>query len=119
MILETVSLTAILNYAKLIGEISSAIAFIFGVFGVINWIKNKFININDNVIGLKNSMDTHMNGLRDDIKDQTRIISTALQEQRSDFRAFYNPNLYNMHTNGAYVMTRAKRTPAKKKKKKD
>ncbi len=95
--------------------------FAYGVFKVITWVKNKFISINDNVVELKNSMDTHITGLREDIKLQTSTIATALSEQRADFRTFYGPAMMmqfqtQLQQNAVPVRAkRAVRKPAKKK----
>src|SRR5208337_2874710 len=116
MLLETaITITALVNGVKILSGIVSALGLIFGVFKLITWIKNKFISIDNNVVELKKSMDTHIGGLRDDIKNQTTVLSTALAEQRSDFRTFYGPSLlYNMQQQTQQaVPVRAKRAPRK------
>ena len=45
------------------------------------------------MVQLKESIDTHVNGLRDEMKSQTHTIATALSEQRQDFRTFFAPSL--------------------------
>ena len=92
---------------------------IVGVYKVINWIKSKLTNIDSNVVALKDSMDTHISGLREDIKLQTSTIATALSEQRQDFRTFYAPSMLMQQMQAlqapAAVPVRAKRAVRKKK----
>ena len=82
--------------SKILGSVTGILASVFGVFKVINWIKTKFNSIDSNVVELKKSMDTHIGGLREDIKNQTTAITAALSEQRQDFRTFYTPTLLLM-----------------------
>lgn len=113
MLVETGLLLGLANDIKIIGGVISASGLLFGVFRVINWIKNKFINIDKNVTDLKDSMDKNMVGLRDDIKAQTASITDALKEQRADFRTFVAPVLLQTQfTNSSLITTpvRAKRT---------
>jgi hypothetical protein len=112
-------LNAIYIILKILGGISTFTGLTFGVFKVITWIKNKFNNIDANVVALKSSMDTHINGLREDIKTQTTTLANALSEQRADFRTFYAPTLLllQQHQQALALPTpaRAKRVVRKKK----
>jgi hypothetical protein len=112
-----VSLATLLLILKFIGGVVSALTLLFGVFKVINWVKNKFINIDANVTALKDSMETGLNKLSDDIKSQTHTIATELKEQRQDFRTFYAPILMmqQMQQSMNAAPVRAKRSPRKKK----
>lgn len=124
---DPISLATILLILKIAGGITTFSGSIIGVFKVITWIKNKLTNIDSNVVALKDSIDTHINGLREDVKSQTSTIATALSEQRADFRTFYAPSLLMMQNlqNAqsaqlpAVSPVRAKRTvkPAKRKSK--
>lgn len=117
MLIEALTVSNIINTTKITSGIIGSITFLFGVFKMINWIKTKLTNIDENVIKLKDSMDSHITGLRQDIKEQTHIISNALTEQRNDFRTFYAPTLLMMQQQQAQtaVPVRAKRTVRKKK----
>ena len=111
-----VSLTLIWLIIKIIGAASSVLAFIFGVFKVINWVKNKFINIDANVTSLKSTMENGFKNLSDDINKQTSTIAGELKEQRQDFRTFYAPILMmqQMQQQPPLVApVRAKRAPRK------
>ena len=88
-----ITIATLLFLGKIVGAITALSTALFGVFKVINWIKAKFVSIDDNVVKLKDSMDVHITGLRDDIKEQTKTISNALSEQRQDFRMLYAPTL--------------------------
>ena len=116
---DPISLATIMFILKILGGVMTFSTVIVGVFKVINWIKTKFISINDNVVELKNSMDTHISGLREDIKLQTSTIATALSEQRQDFRTFYAPSMLMQQMQSfqtqAAVPVRAKRAVRKKK----
>ena len=116
----TTTLAGILLAAKVVGAFATLGTAVFGVFRVITWIKNKLTNIDSNVVKLKESMDSHITGLRSDIKDQTATIVTAFSEQRSDFRTFYGPTLMLMQQQQALqTPVRAKRSvrkPAQRKK---
>ena len=118
---DPISLATILLILKIAGGITTFSGFVIGVFKVITWIKNKLSNIDSNVVALKNSMDTHIGGLREDIKLQTSTIATALSEQRADFRTFYAPSLLMMQQQSsqfqaaAAMPVRAKRAQRKKK----
>jgi hypothetical protein len=110
-------------YLKYGTTIVSFLGIVFGVFRVISWVKNKFIAINDNVLDLKTSLETNFTGLRDDVKEQTKVIASALSEQRQDFRTFYAPTLLmlqqsqvqqNLQPSPARAK-RATRKPAKRK----
>lgn len=119
MIVESLTVAGLIDILKVITTIAGSLALLFGVFKMINWVKNKFININNNVIALEQSLTTNMQGLREDIKDQTHTLATELREQRQDFRTFYGP--YIMHMNMQQQLQPAtarakKRTPAKAKK---
>ena len=124
---DPISLATILFILKIAGGVMTFATFIIGVFKVITWIKNKLTNIDSNVVALKDSIDTHINGLRDDVKVQTSTLGTALSEQRADFRTFYAPSLLMMQQQNAQfqantpasVPVRAKRTrkPLKRKSK--
>ncbi len=94
--MEPISAVAILGGLKIAGTGVSALGFVFGVFKVINWIKGKFVSIDNNVVALKQSMDASIGGLREDIKHQTSTLAAALSEQRQDFRTFYAPTLLMM-----------------------
>jgi hypothetical protein len=113
--MEPITAVAILGGLKIAGTGVSALGFIFGVFKVINWVKNKFTSIDANVVELKNSMDTNFNGLREDIKHQTTTLASALSEQRQDFRTFYAPTLLMMQQFQQPAPVRAK--PSKRVKK--
>lgn len=117
---DPISLATLFLVGKIVGTVTTIGGLFIGVLKVITWIKNKLTNIDSNVVALKNSMDTHISGLREDIKAQTSTIATALSEQRADFRTFYAPSLLmmqqtNAQFNAAAVPVRAKR-PARKKK---
>jgi|SRR6185437_3908159 len=118
---DFISLATILLILKIAGGIATFSGFIIGVFKVITWIKNKFTSIDNNVVELKNSMDVHITGLREDIKSQTSTIATALSEQRQDFRTFYAPvmmmqQMQQMQQPAALMPVRAKRKKAARKK---
>jgi len=112
---ELISLTLILTIFKVLGGVTTLVSLAYGVFKVITWIKNKFTSIDENVVALKTSMDTHITGLREDIKSQTTTIASALSEQRADFRTFYAPTLLMLQQQSAQqlIPVRAKR-PARK-----
>lgn len=121
--LDPASLAIGYIYLKFGTTVASALGLMYGAFKVINWIKTKFININDNVLNLKNSLDTNFAGLREDVKEQTTVIASALSEQRQDFRTFYAPTLLMLQQSQAQQTLkaapvrakRATRKPAKKK----
>ena len=120
---DFISLTLILTICKILGGVSFISGAIIGVYKVINWVKTKLSSIDLNVVELKQSMDTHITGLRDDVKAQTNALTTELREQRSDFRTFYAPSLLQMMSANqpVPVPVRAKQTvnkkaPARKKK---
>jgi len=94
--MEPISWATLLFAGKILGSLTGVTTALFGVFKVINWIKAKIANIDSNVVELKTSMDAHIGGLRDDIKQQTTTLATALQEQRADFRTFYAPTIMAM-----------------------
>jgi hypothetical protein len=117
MLVEALTVTSLVNYIKVISGAISIMAFVLGVFRVINWVKNKFTSIDANVIQLKNTIDTQMGGLREDVKHQTNAIVSAMGEQRADFRTFYAPTLLMMQQNAqlqAAVPIRAKQPPKRK-----
>ena len=95
-------------------------ALLFGIFRGWLWVKNKFVNIDNNVVELKKSLDTHISGLREDVQDQTKTIAGALSEQRQDFRTFYAP-LFMLQQAQAQQLAaparakRASRKPTRKK----
>jgi hypothetical protein len=93
MLMEAITVASFVGVVKVISGFLSAIGILFGVFKVINWIKSKLTSIDSNVVELKQSMSAHVNGLRDDIQEQTKVISHALGEQRADMRSFYLPFL--------------------------
>ena len=114
--MEPLSIASITIIAKNFSIIVSVLGLLFGVFKVINWVKSKLTNIDANVIALKNSMDTHITGLRDDIKDQTAAITSALSEQRQDFRTFYAPmSLLMQNQQNQYQAIVAAKKPIKRK----
>ena len=116
---EPLTIAGIFGIIKIASGILSAIGVLFGMFKIINWIKVKLSNIDTNVVELKNSMDSHITGLRDDIKSQTINIVSELKEQRSDFRTFYGPTLLHMQLNSPLAAPlKAKRTVRKAVKKK-
>ena len=82
---------------------------------MITWIKNKFISIENNVVELKKSVDTNIGGLREDIKTQTSAITTALSEQRQDFRTFYAPTLLMMQQQSAQFQASTTLAPVRAK----
>lgn len=94
--MEPISAVFVLGVLKIVGSVASALGFLFGVFKVINWVKAKFVSIDTNVVELKKSMDTNINGLREDIKHQTATLASALSEQRQDFRTYFAPTLLMM-----------------------
>lgn len=94
--MEPVSLATVFFIFKVIGTITTACGFLFGVFKLIMWIKNKFVNIDANVTALKSTMETGFTNLSNDIKAQTTTIASELREQRQDFRTFYAPTLLAM-----------------------
>lgn len=96
MLIEAITVASFIGVIKIISGFLSAIGILFGVFKVINWIKSKLTSIDSNVVELKQSMSSHVNGLREDIQEQTKVISSALGEQRQDFRTFYAPTLLMM-----------------------
>lgn len=121
MLLESVTLAALINVFKISGTAVSIVGSIFGVFKLIGWIKTKFVSIDKNVIELKNIMESNITGLRDDIKAQTNTIANELREQRADFRTFYAPTLLHMQSQlreatapQPLVPVRAKRSVKKK-----
>src|ERR1039457_6322543 len=93
MIGEAIAISTVASTLKITSGILSVMGVVFGVFKVINWLKTTFTRIDNNVVELKNSMDTHILGLREDIKVQTSTIASALSEQRADFRTFYAPTM--------------------------
>lgn len=108
---------------KIFGAIVTLLTALFGVFKVIGWVKNQLTKIDNNVVELKASFDKGINDLREDVKDQTKTIATALSEQRSDFRTFYAPTLLLMQQNAQLnatpaVPVRAKRPVKRRTKKK-
>jgi len=105
---DPISAVAVLGGIKVASGVVSGLGLIFGVFKVITWIKNKFTSIDANVVELKNSMDTHITGLREDVKAQTATIAAALSEQRQDFRTFYAPTLWAMQQTQQPAPARAK-----------
>ncbi len=120
---ELISLSLLLTVFKIVGGVGTCTGFIFGVFKVISWIKAKFISIDQNVVDMKNSMDSHITGLREEIKNQTTTLAGELREQRQDFRTFYAPTLLHMLQNNkaqetAPVPVRARKQPIKIVKKK-
>jgi len=115
--MEPITISTVITWSYIGGKVLGALAIPIGVFKVINWVKTKFISINNNVIDLKTSMDTHIQGLRDDIKHQTATLATALSEQRQDFRTFYAPTLLMMQQSSAPAL-RAKKPVKRKIKKK-
>ena len=118
MLLETaVTIAALINGIKILSGIVSALGLLYGVFKVINWIKSKLTSIDSNVVELKNSLESHIGGLREDIKTQTTTLASALAEQRQDFRTFYAPTLLYMQQSQNPLQTapaRAKRAAPKK-----
>jgi len=94
--MDPISWATLMLAGKILGAVTGAVGFAAGVIKVIMWIKNKFTSIDDNVVELKKSMDTHITALRNDVKDQTTAITAALSEQRQDFRTFYAPTLLMM-----------------------
>ena len=114
---DLISLTLLLTILKITGGLATLCTLMFGVFRVINWIKTKLTNIDATVLELKDSMDTHISGLREDIKLQTSTLAIALQEQRADFRTFCAPSLLMMnqqlHPLLAATPVRAKRAAKK------
>lgn len=114
--MEPLSIASITIIAKNFSIILSIVGLLFGVFKVINWIKSKLTNIDSNVIALKESMDGHITGLRDDIKEQTVAITSALSEQRQDFRTFYAPmSLLMQNQQNQYQAAFAAKKPVKRK----
>ena len=99
--MEPISWATLIFAGKVLGSIAGAVAFATGVAKVITWIKTKFTSIDSNVVELKKSMDSHITGLRNDIRDQTTTIASALNEQRQDFRTFYAPTLLLMQNQQA------------------
>jgi hypothetical protein len=117
--LDPISITVFASVARDISIISSIAGGAYGIFKVISWVKGKFVSIDNNVVELKNSMDNHITGLREDIKTQTAILASALSEQRADFRTFYAPTLLLMQQAQQSLYQppapiRAKRAPRKK-----
>lgn len=90
-------------------------AFLFGVFRGWLWVKNKFVNIDANVIEMKTSLDAHFDALRKDVQDQTKTIAGALTEQRQDFRTFYAPLFMLQQAQAPVRAKKASRKPARKK----
>ena len=120
MLVETtISVTTLLNWAKITSAVVTAFSLLFGVFKVINWIKGKFVSINENVVELKTMMTENMTGLREDIKNQTTTLASELREQRQDFRTFYAPYIVqSMQASMPQqqpLLAKAKRTSPKKK----
>jgi hypothetical protein len=95
-------------------------ALLFGIFRGWLWVKNKFVNIDANVIEMKKSLDTHFDALRSDVQDQTKTIAGALSEQRQDFRTFYAPMflMQQSQVQQAAAPVRAKKAPRKPARKK-
>ena len=89
--MEPFSAVFILGVLKIVGSVASVLGVLFGVFKVISWVKGKFVSIDENVVSLKQAIDTNLTALRNDIKEQTHVISTALSEQRQDLRTFVVP----------------------------
>jgi hypothetical protein len=94
---DPISLTAIILAGKVVGSTLTLLSVIFGAFKAVNWIISKIQDISTNVVELKTSMDSHITGLREDIKNQTTTIASALGEQRQDFRTFFAPTLLMLH----------------------
>jgi len=126
VIIETLTISSLLDSLGLGVKIAGIVAFLFsgtlGVFRVINWVKGKFISINNNVIALNNTMAESLTGLREDIKHQTTTLSNELREQRADFRTFYGPFIAQQkqmvvpqYAVPSGSLARAKKTPVKKK----
>ncbi len=116
MLIEaTITVASLLDAAKLVSAGTAVIGLIAGVFKVITWIKSKLTSIENNVVDLKKSVDTNIGGLREDIKTQTTAITTALSEQRQDFRTFYAPTLLLMQQQSANFQANTTLAPARAK----
>jgi hypothetical protein len=120
MLIEAITISGVVNAAKIISAILSILGLFYGVFKVINWVKTKLSSIDSNVVSLKTSIDSLIGGLRDDVKDQTQSLTNELREQRQDFRTFYSPILLMMQQQQQLqpAPVRAKRPPQKRVKKK-
>lgn len=103
MIVEPVSISMLISIGEVIGGIATSIGFLFGVFKVINWVKTKFTNIDANVLTLNETINTNFTALRDDIKDQTKVLNSSLSEQRQDFRTFFTPLLMGLQTQSSVL----------------
>lgn len=112
--MEPISAVLILSILKVLGSITSALGVIVGVFKVIGWIKTKLVSIDENVVELKNSINTDINGLREDIKHQTATLASALNEQRQDFRTYFSPTVALMQQLQTPAPVRAKPRARKK-----
>jgi hypothetical protein len=128
---DPISLSTVIFVCKAIGTVFTLCGAAFGAFSVINWIKSKLTNIDTNLIELKHTFNTAIQGLRDDTKSQTITIASALGEQRSDFRTFYGPTLLMLQRQAPQdprpfadvpvevpALARAKKTPVKRNTKK-
>ena len=115
-----VTLSALMLVGKIVGSGSALFGTLFGVFKVINWVKTKFTNIDQNVTTLKSTMESGFSNLSNDIKDQTKTIAQELREQRQDFRTFYGPVMMQQAIQQSIqalpAPARAKRSPVKRKK---
>ena len=113
-----VSLSTIWLISKVIGAVTTISGLIIGVFKMINWVRNKFINIDANVTALKATMETGFKNLNDGLTHQTDSVVGELKEQRADFRTFYAPSLLMMQQAAATITpqiapVRAKRSAKK------
>ena len=118
--MDPISFATLLLFCKIIGTVTTLITLPIGVFKVISWVKNKFNSIDNNVVELKNSLNSHFDALRSDVQEQTKTIAGALSEQRQDFRTFYNPLLMLQQAQAQQLATpvrakRASRKPIRKK----
>ena len=109
-----VTMSALITIGKFIGAITAITGLIAGVYKVITWIKNKFINIDANVVALKGAMEDGFKDLSEVLKSQTTTLTAELKEQRQDFRTFYAPILMmQQQAQQKMVPVRAKRTRKK------
>ena len=87
--MDAISLTTLIFIGKVLGLAGSFVAGLFGVFKVLAWIKNKFINIESNIVDMRSDLKQGLDGIKEGIIHQTQSLTSELKEQRQDFRTFY------------------------------